>query len=226
MKLPDRNWYSFSADHAVVNGCYVETGTICINDQGSSETDMIYQDSISLKGKHNLKNILAAILATRKSGIGLSEIVKSIPSFIGLPHRLEYIGTFGGIYYYNDSIATIPEATIEAVMALKDVDTLILGGFDRGLDYSSLVDFLKSSKIGNLVFIGPAGERIRKDIESRDQIINKNLYSFKGLEDAAQVIKSATKKGKICLLSPAAASYDQYADYRERGEVFKKIAGS
>jgi UDP-N-acetylmuramoylalanine--D-glutamate ligase len=175
-----------------------------------------------LKGKHNLYNILAAATSCYLRGASIDEIGEGIRSFKGLEHRIELVGEYSGIVWYNDSIATIPEATIEAVKTLKDVDTLILGGFDRGIDYTVLYPFLIESGIRNLIFVGEAGKRIKKELSDFGQ---KDLNFFE-VEDYIQVIQIAsekTQKGKICLLSPAAASYDMFKNFEDRGGTFKKL---
>ena len=143
----------------------------------------------------------------------------SINEFIPLEHRLEHVGMFEGVTYYNDSIATIPEATINAVKSLGIVNTLIFGGMDRGIDYDSLVDFLKTSNVENLICMPETGYKIG------DQIPNKNVYKVETLEQAVMIAKQVTKKGMICLLSPAASSYNQFKNFEEKGRKFKELVG-
>ncbi len=176
-----------------------------------------------LKGRHNMYNIATAVIATDLMGVGKTESLQAVQTFETLPHRLEYVGTYHGIKFYNDSISTVPESTIAAVKTLPDVKTLILGGFDRGLDYSDLVGFLKKSQIATFIFIGKAGEKM---IEIFQKKPNSDQYYVKvdKLENAAKIIKSNTPKGTICLLSPAAASYDQFHNFEHRGDAFKSLA--
>ncbi len=178
---------------------------------------------LQLKGEHNMLNMLAAMLAVREYGVSFEQAVAAVKKFRGLPHRLEYIGRYGDIRFYNDSISTIPQSTMAAVKSIPDVDTLILGGFDRGLDYSELVGFLKKSKIRNFIFLGKAGNEMYKLFGG---IIRKNrrLFRCKNLEEAFEIIKKHTEKGKVCLLSPAAASYDQFHNFEHRGDAFSELA--
>lgn len=174
-----------------------------------------------LLGEHNHYNIMVSVAACKLMGIGLNDIQSGVGSFKGLDHRIELVGIFNGIIWYNDSIATIPEATIEAVKALKSVDTLILGGFDRGIDYSLLYPFIKSSHITNIILIGDAGKRILN--ESGTFVgANKQVYSAANYSEVIDIASKVTQKGKICLLSPAAASYDMFKNFEERGDFFKK----
>jgi len=180
---------------------------------------------IPLLGKHNYQNAQAAVFVAEQLGISRKNAISPLSDFQTLPHRLEYLGRFREIDFYNDSISTIPESAIAAVQALNHVDTIILGGFDRGLDYTQLISFFANSKVSNFIFLGKAGERMRLQLEE----INKNnlqLFTIKTLEDALPVIIKFTKKGHICLLSPAASSYDQFHNFEHRGDLFKKMVFS
>ncbi|MFZ4548321.1 MAG: UDP-N-acetylmuramoyl-L-alanine--D-glutamate ligase [Bacteroidales bacterium] len=175
-----------------------------------------------LKGQHNLYNILAAAMSCFLRGASSGEIGDGIRSFKGLEHRIELVGEYAGIVWYNDSIATIPEATIEAVKTLKIVDTLILGGFDRGIDYKILYPFLIVSGIRNIIFVGEAGMRIKEEFAVFGQ---KQLNFFEATDfiEVVQLASEITQKGKICLLSPAAASYDMFKNFEHRGNTFKNL---
>ena len=173
-----------------------------------------------LSGKHNIVNINFALLAVIEMGVDVDIAIKSLVSFKPLAHRLEYVGEFDRIKFVNDSISTVPQSTIAAVKALDKVDTLILGGFDRGLDYSQLVNFLVLSNISNFIFIGKAGDRMFDLFKSNS---NKNLIVAASIESAFKTIVEITSKGSICLLSPAAASYDQFHNFEHRGDVFKML---
>ncbi len=174
-----------------------------------------------LIGDHNISNILAAVCACKIAGIPNEAVRKGIESFEPLEHRLEYIGEYGNIHFYNDSIATIPEATIEAVKTLKDVDTLILGGYDRGVNYDHLIDFIKKTNISNLIFLGDENNRLYA--EMKKSIQDKYFFTVKSFSEASGIIKKHTKPQSICLLSPAAASYNLFSNFEERGNDFKKM---
>ena len=176
-----------------------------------------------LIGKHNRYNIMAAILACTEVGLSPAQISNGIKSFHSLEHRLEYVGYFKKIHFYNDSISTIPEATIEAVKSLPDTDTLILGGFDRGINYDCLIEFIVSSGVRNFIFMGPAGKRMIS-ILNKFKLSGKFVFEANSLEEAFVHVLKATAKDKICLLSPAAASYNAFKNFEERGNLYKKIA--
>ncbi len=173
----------------------------------------------TLLGRHNLLNMLAALLAVRQCGVELTDAYKHISSFDPLPHRLEHVGNFKAIDFYNDSISTVPESTLAAVEALGKVKTLILGGYDRGLDYRQMVGVLNESEIRNFIFLGKAGEVMLR--EFYDLNSSKNLVQVQTIDEAVDYALQHTGPG-ICLLSPAAASYDQFHNFEHRGDAFKK----
>ena len=139
-----------------------------------------------------------------------------------MEHRLEYVGFFHQIHFYNDSIATIPEASIEAIKALSGVDTLIVGGFDRGIDYLEFARFLGQSKIRNLIFTGEAGKRIGGLFITYCKEYQKACF-INRFDDFLEIAISETIPGAICLLSPAAASYDEFTNFEFRGRRFKEL---
>ncbi len=175
----------------------------------------------ALIGNHNMDNISIALEAAKIAGIDIDTAINSLSNFKSLPHRLEFIGMFGGIKFINDSISTIPQSTIAAVKSLKGVDTIILGGYDRGLDYADMVRFLSNSEIRNFYLLGEAGDRIYSYFPKDT---DKILMKISSIESAFSTIVKLTKKGGTCLLSPAAASYDQFHNFQHRGEVFSSLA--
>jgi UDP-N-acetylmuramoylalanine--D-glutamate ligase len=219
--VPATNLLSFSMVRNTENGIIGnEKDEISLN----QSKVLNFHDRRQLPGKHNLMNIMAAVLVCEKMGVPIDTIQEAVMGFKGLPHRLEYIGEHKGIRFYNDSIATIPEAVVEAVKTLKDVDTLILGGKDRGINYSGLVNFLLRGSVQNVIFIGEAGQRILKEIYLKDANPVMNCFPVQEFQEMEIIIGENTHPGKICLLSPAASSYDMFSSFEERGEAFKKIA--
>lgn len=152
-------------------------------------------------------------------GRGRVSMLERLSSFNGLRHRLERVGVYAGVTWYDDSISTIPEAAIAAVRALGRVDTLILGGFDRGIDYMPLVGFLKENPVNNLVFVGQAGRRIRKLLTP-----NSSLPTLVE-DDYTKIVPwcaEHTPQGGVVLLSPAAASYDAFKSFEVRGDFYRE----
>ncbi len=177
-------------------------------------------DEIKLSGKHNLYNIAIAFVVCSEMGVSEENFIKSLKNYETLPHRLQNIGTYNGITFYNDSISTIGETAIQAIKSLKKIGTLLLGGMDRGVDYTLLADFLVDADVKNIVLMPDTSNRLFKLFEERK--INKNIVFAKNLKEAVEISKKITEKGEICLLSPAAASYGFFRDFEERGEYFVK----
>lgn len=175
----------------------------------------------NLIGEHNYYDILAAAAACEACGVTEDEILKAVESFHGLPHRLEYVGVFKGIKFYNDSIATAQEAVVNAIKAIGNVDTIILGGMDRGLDYHVLVEFIRTTAIRNVLLLP-------NTVESFERIFNEAPHSqvlmpVENMEAAVKTAFQVTAEGHTCLLSPAAASYGFYKNFEERGKDFCRL---
>ena len=183
--------------------------------------DYVYPEPKYLKGDHNRLNALAALQVADILGLDKEQALQSIVNFEPLAHRLQPVGTINGVSYYNDSISTIPEATIAALQALKDVQTLILGGKDRGIDYGIIVEGLKKFEVKNIAFVGKAGRRMLSLIEQSGMQFNTLVSD--NYEEIVRWCGKHTEKGKICLLSPAASSYDMFRNFEHRGEVFSEL---
>ena len=200
--------------------------------------DLVDRTALPLLGEHNLLNVKAALLACYAYGVDIRELVPYLYTFKPLEHRLEPVGTFGGVTFVNDSISTIPQAAISACEALGRVDFLLLGGFDRGIDYQPLVDYLKEHPVPHLLFTGKAGERMIQLIreygvstgstacntEVPEPVEGPTLYYYASMEEAFAYLATHAKPGDVCLLSPAASSYDQYKNFEERGRKYKALA--
>lgn len=171
----------------------------------------------NLIGDYNLNNIMFVLAVSEILKLDINKTIKSISEFKTLEHRLEFVGKYNDILYYDNSIGTVPKATIEAVEALKYVDTLIIGGMDRGIDYTDFIKYLNDSNISNIICMPKTGHDIAKNL------IGKKIYIVYSLEDAVYTAKNVTKKGKICLLSPTAASYGFFKNFEEKGNLYKKL---
>ena len=180
-------------------------------------------DKRNLLGNHNLTNIMFVLGVCKLLNLDIDKCTKVINNFKGLEHRMEYVGTYFDIKFYNDTIATIPTATINAIKTLKDVDTLIFGGMDRGIDYTSLIEYLEKSNINNLICMPETGTKIGNILKEKT---NKNIYFTDDMKEAVLFAKEHTKKGKICLLSPSAPSYNKYKNFEEKGKDYKDIIKS
>ncbi|MBQ9484024.1 MAG: UDP-N-acetylmuramoyl-L-alanine--D-glutamate ligase [Ruminiclostridium sp.] len=176
-----------------------------------------YDIQTKLLGRHNLYNIGIAMRIAQICGCGDSGILDAVSTFDGLRHRLENVGVINGVTYINDSISTCPSTAIAAVRAFAAVDTIIVGGMDRGIDYTELIDFLNASDIANVILLPDSGHKIEPRLDHN----KRSIYRAADLADAVAHAKKVTKK--LCLLSPAAASYGFYKNFEERGEHFRKL---
>ncbi len=167
-----------------------------------------------------IASVEPAILVGKLFGIPQTKIQKALKEFKPLPHRLERVGEWRGITFYNDSLATIPEATIAALDSLgTKVHTLIAGGYDRRLTFEKLGKKIEKSSVKTLILFPTTGEKILASIQKSLQCFFANT-----MEEAIKLSYSHTPKGKVCLLSPAASSFNMFKDYKDRGEQFKKLA--
>ena len=178
-----------------------------------------HDDKRMILGDHNLKNIMFVLTIVSILGLDFEKAKSIISHFHGLKYRMEYIGKYHDIHFYNDTIATIPEATINAVKAIGNVDTLIFGGLDRGIDYQEFISFLRDSSIHNLICMPTTGVMIGKELENSD----KNVLFVNTLEEAYEKALIYTNKEMSCLLSPAAASYEFFKNFEEKGKKFEEI---
>lgn len=180
---------------------------------------------ISLLGEHNYLDIAYVYGVCCELGIDDEEFVKGLQSYVPLPHRLQYIGTVNGVAYYDDSISTIDETTIQALNTIKNADTVLIGGMDRGISYVNLERYLADSKVAHIILMEDTGKRIYEEIQSDypDFLHKERLFVVDHLEDAVSLAKQITKKGGSCILSPAAASYGIFKNFEERGDVFAQL---
>ena len=182
--------------------------------------DLPFEDE-HLLGEHNKTDVGFAFAASRIFGVTANQAVRAANSFEGIEHRMEKVGTFEGITFYNDCIATIPFAVMNAVKALKKVGTLIIGGKDRGLDYSGFVDDLLGAGLDNIICMPDTGYNIGKQLEQKGA--NSRIIFAEDMEKAVSAAFEYTEKGKICLLSPAASSYNVYKNFEEKGKHYKSL---
>jgi len=179
---------------------------------------------IPLKGEYYDLDIEAARAVGKIFKIPTTKIEQAIKNFKPLPHRLEYVGIFRGIKFYNDSLSTIPETTIAALDYLgNNVQTLFLGGFDRGLKFEKLADKILKSKVENLILFPTTGIKIWKEISKQNKRKKAfNAYFTDNMEEAVRWAYENTDKRKICLLSCASPSFSIFKDYKQKGNLFKK----
>jgi len=208
--------YWFSRKQRVAQGAFAKESDILFRHEGVEEAILKLSD-IPLAGAHNVENVLAAVAATSLAGAPPAGIAKGVRSFAGVEHRLEFVAEIGGVRYYNDSKATNVDATLKALDAFPGRILIILGGKDKGSDYTVLQAPLREKAILALL-IGAAAGKIEKQIAGSVAIEQAGT-----LERAVETAAHAARAGDVVLLAPACASFDQFHNYEHRGRVFKEL---
>lgn len=200
------------------DGCYLESGKIVLKTDGVKES-VCDASALLIKGSHNIRNAMCALLVCRALGLTVQELRKGLLSFNGVEHRLEPSGQINGVEFVNDSKSTNIDSTIKAINAYPNRIFLILGGRDKNLDFCDL--FAKMPvRVKKIALIGEAAEKIAQSAQRK----GFKRYCFcSGLEEAVRTLYAEASSGDVILLSPACASFDAYGNYAERGEHFKKI---
>lgn len=202
----------------VKNSVFLENEIIYCN----NKEVMNINEKLNLKGIHNIQNIMFVFAVSNILNLNINQTINSIKNFKPLEHRMEYVGNFDGVEYYNSSIATIPEATINDIKSVKNINTIIVGGKDRGVNLSELIQFLEKSEIENIICLPKTGEYIKQGLNKS----NKNVVLVEKLKEAVILAKKITKKNSVCVLSPAASSYGYFKNFEERGNLFKEYVRS
>ncbi len=210
----------FSRQKEVKRGVWVREGNILFRDgaglQEKAQREIMLASEIPLKGAHNLENVLAAVCAGALMGCAPEKIRQAVRDFKAVEHRLEYVATIRGVDYYNDSKATNVDATIKALESFPANIHLILGGKDKGSDYTVLNDLLRQ-RVKRVYTIGAAAAKIESQIKGAEVVHAETL------ENALRKANAVAQPGDVVLLAPACASFDQFKNYEQRGQVFKEI---
>ncbi len=210
----------FSRQKEVKQGAWVSEGRILFR-QAAGQREIMQLSEIPLKGAHNLENVLAAVCAGALMGCAPAKIREAVRNFKAVEHRLEFVATIGGVDYYNDSKATNVDATIKALESFPANIHLILGGKDKGSDYSVLSDLLRK-RVKRVYTIGAAAAKIESQIVS-PKSGGPEVIHAETLENAVRKASAVAEPGDVVLLAPACASFDQFKSYEHRGTVFKEI---
>jgi UDP-N-acetylmuramoylalanine--D-glutamate ligase len=208
--------YWFSRKQPVAEGAFVRGGEIVFRRDGNEEI-LLGLHNIPLVGVHNLENVLASASASRLAGASPTQIAQAVRSFPGVEHRIEFVAEIGGVRYYNDSKATNVDATLKALDSFPGRILIILGGKDKGSDYTVLQQALREKAIFALL-IGAAAEKIAAQITGSVAIERSGT-----LEHAVETAFHAAHSGDVVLLAPACASFDQFQNYEHRGRIFKDL---
>jgi UDP-N-acetylmuramoylalanine--D-glutamate ligase len=213
---PQVLWFSRLGE--VERGAFVRDGKIFF--RNGRLTEILPLSEIALKGAHNVENVLAAVAIGMAAGVEPAAIRRAVKDFRAVEHRLEYVDTLRGVQYFNDSKATNVDATIKALQSFPANIHLILGGKDKGSDYTELNPLL-AERVKRVYTIGAAAAKIESQIGSTVPIT-----SAQTLEAAVRKAADLAVEGDIVLLAPACASFDQFVSYEERGRIFKSLVQS
>ena len=206
----------FSRQKRVATGCFLRGDEIVFRRDGT-ETVLLERKIIGLRGNHNIENVLAAAAAARLAGVEPAAIEEGVRTFAGVEHRIEYVATISGVEYFNDSKATNVDAALKALDAFSGRLLVILGGKDKGSDYSLLRESLRT-RARVAILIGSAAEKIEAELGGAVPVERVGTLA-RALETAAK----RAQPGDTVLLAPACASFDQFENYEHRGRVFKQL---
>lgn len=198
---------------------YVDKDMLCIKSFKEVE-------GVKLRGDHNLLNAAFVYDVCKEFGLSDEQFKEALQSFRPLPHRLEPIGNFSGIDYYDDSISTTVQSTINAVESIENASVLLIGGMERNIVYDELVEYLMDSKLDTVICMYESGERIFNMFESlkkEGKISKSQIIKLKDIKESVEWVKKNGKRGGACILSPAAASYGYFKNFEERGDFFAKV---
>lgn len=185
------------------------------------EVFSIPTDKIKLLGVHNHYNIAIAWDVCRRY-VSREQFTDALCSFSPLAHRLEFAGNFHGINWYDDSISTACATAIEALKSVPEPASILIGGMDRGIDYTSLVEFLHGTDL-QVICMEASGKRVYDMLTNGNSANNDRFHYVPHLADAVELAAKITPEGKSCVMSPAAASYGIFKNFEERGDVFKSL---
>ena len=195
-----------------IDGCYLEDNKIYYYGE-----EIIDTRTVKLQGNHNYENIMCAIMIAKELGISNEVMIPVIKEFSGVAHRIEYVRTFNGKDFYNDSKATNITSTQIALSAFKKPTILLLGGLERRQSFFELKDYLEHTKL--VICYGECKNRIKEEMDQ----MNIKCFVVDTLKEAVLLANENSSSGDVILLSPAAASWDQYAKFEDRGDEFKEI---
>jgi len=186
------------------------------------ETPLLEETLIRLRGDHNKLNILAACAITCAAGLPIEAITDGIAGFGGVPHRLEFVRSWGGADWYNDSIATAPERSMAAIRSFSEPLVLLLGGRDKNLPWQELAGLIRQ-RVDHIILFGEAAGKIQAALGA--QVEGQRPYTLQrcaGLEEAVYAASKTVEPGDVVLLSPGGTSFDEFRDFEERGERYRK----
>lgn len=221
----ENNKRYFSTQTICKNGVYLKNNSIYINNHGTEE-EIVSVSKIHLIGEKNYANICSAICCVSQL-VPISCIRKTLKEFRGVEHRLEYVATKNGVKYYNDSISTTPGKAMAAFTSFSQKIILIAGGSDKNLDYTPIGDAIVHCA-KEIILLGNTKEKIKHAIVSSFEYSKEKLgiHEVNNMEEAVALSTKLSHPNDIVVMSPASASFDLYANYKERGKHFKNLVNN
>ena len=203
-----------------LNGTYLHDGLLSLRD-GFAYIPLLMREMVQLRGDHNIANVLAAFAIGHAAGFKLDDMLEAVEEFRGVPHRLEWVRELNGVRWYNDSIATAPERAAAAVHAFSEPIVLMLGGRDKNLPWGELAKLIHE-RVDHVVLFGEAGEMIQNAITAYSGVGSVDVHRATTLKEAVTLAAEVASAGDVVLLSPGGTSFDEFKDFAERGEAFRK----
>lgn len=203
-----------------LNGAYFDDGLLNLRD-GNAYLPLILREKISVRGDHNVLNVLAALTIGHAAGFPLDVMLETVEEFRGVPHRLEFVRELRGVRWYNNSIGSAPERTIAVIRAFDEPIVLMLGGRDKNLPWEELLQ-LANERVDHVVLFGEAAEKIQETVDSLGLGQRRfTLSRANGLHEAVLQAAEVAVAGDVVLFSPGGTSFDEFKDFEERGERFR-----
>ena len=203
-----------------LNGAYLHDGLLNLRD-GNAYLPLLLREKIQLRGDHNVSNVLAAFTIGHAAGFKLDDMLEAVEEFRGVPHRLELVRELNGVRWYNDSIATAPERAMAAIHAFDEPIVLMLGGRDKNLPWGDIAKLI-CERVDHLVVFGEAADMIQKTVSAVGGERGVDIHRAETLKDAVTLAANVASAGDVVLLSPGGTSFDEFKDFVERGEFFRK----
>lgn len=218
---------TFSRRGPVPQGAWVDGRAVVVKtDAAGAGADVVCTlDDIRLPGEHNVENVLAAAAVARLCGISPDDIRRVVREFAGVPHRLEPVGEWRGVRFYNDSIATSPARAAAGIRAFEAPVVLIAGGYDKKLPFDELAQALPG-RVHTLVLLGATARAIEQAVLEHGRRTGSpapRIVHAASLEEAVEHARRAARPGDVVLLSPACASYDMFPNFEVRGRRFREL---
>ena len=207
--------YAISED----GGVYVKDNTFHTGEQIICSTDIM-----QVAGQHNIENACAAASVALELGISFQAISEGLMNFKGLPHRIEFVRVVNGVEYYNDSFSSAPGASVAAIKSFENPEIIVLGGIDRGADFSELIKTIAENKnVKELVLIGKIRHKLNDLLSAAGLEATITVFDGRTMPEIVDYLASRAQSGDAVILSPACASFDMFRDFKDRGDQFRAL---